>query len=94
METLNWRLSAACRDEPLERFFPITKPVADTVALCESCSVRVDCIMDALSDDMVGIWGGLGYEARKAFAGMTAEEIESALIPASVQVESNQLTLF
>lgn len=55
-----WHAQAACRDEPVETFFPGRgDPVKPAKAICVGCPVRSECLEAALSDPTTaGVWGG------------------------------------
>ena len=69
---LNWQLEAACRDLPVDWFFPEQGPDAwhhlrRAVAVCETCPVIEDCLKYALSFGfraLPGIWGGTSENQR------------------------------
>lgn len=71
-----WQDDAACLGKPLELFFgsedtPLTPAQAQAGrALCMSCPVRRDCLLDALlTNERAGLRGGyLGYERKHALA--------------------------
>lgn len=70
--TEEWRLSAACRDEPLELFFPERGDgarMAAARALCGRCSVRETCLDLAMRTQTggaeVGVFGGLSARERR-----------------------------
>ena len=69
----NWQTEAACRDLPVDWFFPDAGPEAwlllrRAVAVCESCPVITDCLNYALSFEyraLPGIWGGTSENQRR-----------------------------
>jgi WhiB family redox-sensing transcriptional regulator len=71
---LNWQEEAACRELPVDYFFPEQGPDAwhqlrRAVAVCESCPVIEECLKYALSfgnRDLPGIWGGTSENQRRA----------------------------
>ena len=71
---LNWQLEAACRDLPVDWFFPEQGPDAwfhlrRAVAVCESCPVIEQCLKYALTFEarsLPGIWGGTSENQRRA----------------------------
>lgn len=80
----DWRQDAACRDYPIELFFPNSAGdrwgpgYREARLLCTSCDVRDDCLKDALEDTTVARadsrgndHGGAGGGFR---AGLTASE--------------------
>ena len=72
---VDWQLKAACRGPQASVFFP--PPVAErrdekrfrernAKAICETCSVRDDCLSYALTiREQHGIWGGLSESERR-----------------------------
>lgn len=74
LSRLNWQADAACRDLPLDWFFPEVGPEAwkqlrRAVAVCESCPVIADCLNYALTFEaraLPGIWGGTSENQRRA----------------------------
>jgi hypothetical protein len=57
---------AACRDLPEEekRLF-FSKNTTKAVKICEQCTVREACLIEALSFGAQGVWGGTTYTERK-----------------------------
>ncbi|HZU74181.1 MAG TPA: WhiB family transcriptional regulator [Acidimicrobiales bacterium] len=70
----SWRIQAACRDMPAERFFPAgTRAIADEVAaakaICAVCPVRDPCLEFAISTKQeFGVWGGTDEVQRRRMA--------------------------
>lgn len=69
---MDWRHTAACRDEDPELFFPIgtTGPalmqVEDAKAVCRRCDVSEACLNWALENGQdAGVWGGLSEDERR-----------------------------
>lgn len=69
---MDWRTSAACRDEDPELFFPIgtTGPAVEQTEaakrVCAGCSVRDECLEFALATNQdAGVWGGLNEDERR-----------------------------
>lgn len=67
-----WRDGAACRDTDPGLFFPVgqTGPaiehIAKAKAVCDTCSVQIDCLEFALMTNQdAGIWGGLTEDERR-----------------------------
>lgn len=68
-DRLDWQHDAACRGEHAAAFYPPLKPESKAEraereraakSICESCTVRGDCLEHALAhDERYGIWGGL-----------------------------------
>jgi WhiB family transcriptional regulator, redox-sensing transcriptional regulator len=70
---MDWRHTAACRDEDPELFFPIgtTGPalmqVEDAKAVCRQCDVVDACLTWALENGQdAGVWGGMSEDERRA----------------------------
>jgi hypothetical protein len=64
-----WQRDAACREHPLEMFFPGRhESNAPAQAICARCLVIEDCAAYAASYEptMAGIWAGTSERARKA----------------------------
>jgi WhiB family redox-sensing transcriptional regulator len=66
---------AACRDEDPEMFYSrdaATQKLARMV--CDSCEVRVDCLMYALQTNQPdGIWGGTTEQQRRELHSVDSE---------------------
>lgn len=64
-----WRLSAECRDEEPELFFPPPghQPGIDAAkAVCFSCRVRAECLEEGLRGyNRYGVWGGMSEAERE-----------------------------
>jgi hypothetical protein len=72
-----WRSQASCRELDVNNFFPVdssnrmiysketSSTIRQSVALCDSCPVALECLKDALEHDMEGIWAGLSYSYRR-----------------------------
>ena len=71
--TLGWRGLGACRNEPIDIFFPeieltfgwsprrtSNKPLyEEALAVCKRCIVTEECLTDAISNkELYGVWGG------------------------------------
>jgi WhiB family redox-sensing transcriptional regulator len=69
-DSTDWVLSAACAGTDPELFFPGRgQPNRDAKQVCASCSVRAECLEDALERrDFVGVRGGLSPRERYAVA--------------------------
>ena len=71
---LNWQEEAACRDLPVDWFFPEAganswHDLRRAVAVCETCPVIEDCLKYALTFEaraLPGIWGGTSENQRRA----------------------------
>ncbi|MGH8873778.1 MAG: WhiB family transcriptional regulator [Acidimicrobiia bacterium] len=65
----DWRSLAACSDKGWDLFFPAVEegPKAQRAKLvCRYCSVRQECLAEALGADVrYGIWGGLSTAERR-----------------------------
>ncbi|MEV6315757.1 WhiB family transcriptional regulator [Streptomyces sp. NPDC051776] len=83
---MNWRQSAACRDEDPELFFPIgtTGPAATRQAelakgVCNHCPVQQECLEWALENNQdSGVWGGMDEMERRALRRRTARRAARA----------------
>lgn len=68
-ETVNWRSVAACRGMQVALFYPESSDDAGYEAarqICESCSVRTDCLAEAVGNREVdGMWGGATPKERR-----------------------------
>lgn len=60
----SWQHRAACKGAPRELFIapdddeePMRRPSPLASAYCSRCPVRVDCLEDAIVNDMTGVWG-------------------------------------
>lgn len=70
---MDWRHTAACRDEDPELFFPIgtSGPAAYQVdeakTVCRRCDAVDECLSWALDNEQnAGVWGGLDEDERRA----------------------------
>ena len=66
-DTQNWRDDALCAETDPEAFFPEKGASSkDAKRVCAQCSVREQCLADALSkDESFGVWGGLSARERR-----------------------------
>jgi len=78
---MDWRDSAACRDEDPELFFPVgtTGPAIVQIqaakTVCRRCSVQEACLAWSLSSGQeAGVWGGLDEDERRSLKRRTARE--------------------
>ena len=59
---MTWRTNAACRGADSNLFFPDrgdNAAVAQALAICATCTVRAECLEEALSrPELLGVWGG------------------------------------
>lgn len=71
----DWRQSSACADVDPEMFFPTVGGrygTGDAIEVCNSCTVRAQCLAWALANGPVaGVWGGTTPRTR---ARMTRRE--------------------
>jgi WhiB family redox-sensing transcriptional regulator len=63
-----WQDRAACRQVPVELFFPpIEQEVEEAKAMCAICEVRQTCLEFALAaGERFGVWGGLTPQERRS----------------------------
>lgn len=63
-----WQDQAACRQTPVETFFPPAEQEAtDAKSVCLGCSVRAECLEFAIqAGERFGIWGGLTPQERRS----------------------------
>ena len=63
-----WQDRAACRQVPVELFFPPAEQEADEAkALCALCEVRQPCLEFAIAaGERFGVWGGLTPQERRS----------------------------
>jgi len=66
-----WHADAACRDHPVRDQFHVRVDVAaiDALRICGDCSVRTNCLDQALAtpaDLDYGVWGGTTRRQRRA----------------------------
>lgn len=69
--TPDWMREGACRgDSQPDRFFPeghAKAPVEAAKAVCQRCSVSVQCLEYALThEEVYGVWGGMSERERRA----------------------------
>jgi WhiB family redox-sensing transcriptional regulator len=72
---LEWQQDAACRGEMAAAFYPPLRPEKKherlareraAKAVCDTCTVRVECLDHAIrSDERYGIWGGMTDAERR-----------------------------
>ncbi|MGB1506012.1 MAG: WhiB family transcriptional regulator [Acidimicrobiales bacterium] len=59
MRDVSWMRDGACRDEPVDVFFPEQPDFREARAVCRRCTVRVECLDYALErPELFGVWGG------------------------------------
>ena len=63
-----WQDRAACRQIPVELFFPPAEQEADEAkAMCAICEVRQPCLEFAIAaGERFGVWGGLTPQERRS----------------------------
>ena len=63
-----WQDQAACREIPLETFFPPAEQEAtDAKSVCLGCCVKNECLEFAIqAGERFGIWGGLTPQERRS----------------------------
>jgi WhiB family redox-sensing transcriptional regulator len=67
-DATDWMLDALCAETDPEVFFPDRgAPNRDAKRVCAACSVRVECLEDALAKgERAGVRGGLSEMERRA----------------------------
>lgn len=67
---LSWLQNANCKDVPTDVFFPHHSDYKTAKRICESCSVRQDCLQYAISyeSDLYGMFGGMTPAERYEYA--------------------------
>jgi len=62
-----WRTRAACRGRSDVNFFPERgESIRAALVLCGGCSVRTECLQEALTHHgTLGVWGGMTERERK-----------------------------
>lgn len=67
MWTENWATQAACRQAPPETMFVRGAAQNRKKEICGGCSVKVECLAEALDNQINwGIWGGMTERERRA----------------------------
>ena len=63
-----WQDRAACRDVPVQLFFPPAEHEGDEAkAMCAICEVRQPCLEYAIAaGERFGVWGGLTPQERRS----------------------------
>ena len=58
---LNWRLKASCLGMDTRMWYPSFGEYEKARKICNGCSVRIECLQDAMSheNDLYGMFGGL-----------------------------------
>lgn len=63
MRDVSWQDRAACAGESVDRFFPDRSDqfgIAAALAVCDSCEVTTECLLDAVSTgERFGVRGGV-----------------------------------
>lgn len=64
---LSWQQQALCAQTDPDAFFPEKGgSTREAKSVCESCTVRLECLQYALmNDERFGIWGGLSERERR-----------------------------
>lgn len=63
----NWTAQAACRESDPDSLFVQGAAQNRAKQICGSCSVRVECLADALDNEIeFGVWGGMTERERRA----------------------------
>ena len=90
MTNSEWVKQAACKGKPIEIFF-VERGQSNREAkeICNSCSVKTECLEESLSDshdvDMFGIFGGMSPRERRKERQRRAKEKALAVDSASSQ---------
>jgi WhiB family transcriptional regulator, redox-sensing transcriptional regulator len=65
--TQEWTLTAACQSEAPDALFVSGAAQHRAKSVCRGCSVRTECLADALDNRVeFGVWGGLTERERRA----------------------------
>jgi WhiB family transcriptional regulator, redox-sensing transcriptional regulator len=65
--TGDWRRRAACRDGDPDRLFVRGAAQREAKMVCFGCSVRTECLAEALDNRIeFGVWGGMTERERRA----------------------------
>ena len=66
---VTWRDRAVCKQLPTRIFFPEKGRndwmLATAYSICAACPVRTDCLLHALKNEPIGVWGGHTELARR-----------------------------
>jgi WhiB family redox-sensing transcriptional regulator len=63
----DWRTSAACRHNDPDALFVRGAEQHKAKAICEGCPVRMQCLAEALDQQIqFGVWGGLTERERRS----------------------------
>lgn len=60
-----WREEAACLDFNTDDFFTPGHVPVEIQAACNTCPVRVNCVLHAVAYNEKGYWGGLSRKERE-----------------------------
>jgi WhiB family redox-sensing transcriptional regulator len=61
-----WQVRANCRGLDPDLFFPERGEDARSAkAVCAGCTVRAQCLSEAIEDERHGIWGGTSERERR-----------------------------
>jgi WhiB family redox-sensing transcriptional regulator len=67
MWNAEWSRSAACRDTDPDLLFVQGAAQNRVKVICAGCSVRTECLADALDNEIeFGVWGGMTERERRA----------------------------
>ncbi len=70
-----WSAKAACTDVDPESLFVRGSAQQQVRKVCYSCSVRIECLADALSSNAIfGVWGGLTERERRSIMRLYPQE--------------------
>jgi WhiB family redox-sensing transcriptional regulator len=74
-----WRQDALCAETDPEAFFPEKGgSTREAKRVCSGCSVRVECLESALTnDERFGIWGGLSERERRRLRLMRRDAVSA-----------------
>lgn len=62
----DWRLNASCKNSKTSIFFgsPKSRDIVSAKAICATCPVSPQCLMDALKYQYYGVWGNTTEKER------------------------------
>lgn len=67
MDDKHWTASGACRSAPPDDLFVQGAAQRAARTVCGGCTVRVECLIDALDNQVpFGVWGGMTERERRA----------------------------
>ncbi len=64
----SWHEEALCKSIPTEVFFPSNYTEASlepAKRICSQCDVKAECLQDAISHNVYGIWAGTTEQQRR-----------------------------